>query len=117
MRGFDMTKGYHRCFNSPEEVSLDNIEKKFGKIIQAELNFKDTGRKYNFQFQSPHKQVKCNESCKSIPVEWLDFQEKLKIAQISRIMVYNKESGYFILFWQNGNIIDEIVCKDIVGLP
>ncbi len=115
MRGFDMEKIYHREFNNPKEVSLD-IQKKFDKITQAELHFKDTGCEYNLQFNNPIR-PRNDVGRKSIQIEWVDFQKDLEVAQISRIVVHKESGLYSIAFWQNHNLTASIQCEDIIGLP
>ena len=85
-----MEQTYHRDFNSPEEFSLGNIKKEFGKVVQIDLHFKDTGYEYNLQLNHPHKPTKYNGTGNSVSVEWDNLKEKLSIAQISRIEVHRE---------------------------
>ena len=112
-----MEQIYHRDFNSPEEFSLDNIKKEFGKVVQIDLHFKDAGCEYNLQLNHPHKPTKYNGSGDSVSVEWDTLKEKLSITQISRIEVHRESKSISIAFWRYDDVVVSIVCKDIIGLP
>ena len=112
-----MEKIYYRDFNNPTEVSLGNIKKEFGKIVQIELHFKDAGYEYNFQLHHPAKPTKYDGAGNPVLVEWDNLREELSIAQISRIDVQKKLKSTSIDFWRGDDVEIHILCKDISGLP
>ena len=111
-----MTEIYHRDFNNPKDVSLC-LQKKYDKIVPAELHFKDTGCEYNLQLRNAHEPMKYNGGGKPILIGCPDFQRYLKDTQISRIVVHRESGRYSIAFWQNDNITVDILCSDVMGLP
>jgi hypothetical protein len=111
-----MEKIYYREFNSPKEVSLGNIKKEFGKIVQIELHFKEAGIKYNLQLHHPHEPMKYNGASKPIPIGWDNLQAELSITQIRSIVVHKSSKTFSISFQLRDDIEIHIVCKDITGL-
>jgi hypothetical protein len=113
-----MGKVYPRDFNSPKEFSLGDIKKdKFGKIIQIEFDFKDAGYEYNFKLLHPHKPMKYNGTGNSAHFEWDNLREELSIAEITRIVVQKNSNSTSISFQRYDDIVINIICKNIIGLP
>lgn len=109
-----MTKTYHHEFNNPKDVTL-YLQKKYDKIVLAELHFKDTGLEHNLKLHHPKEPMRYDEGLGQI--RWDDLKRHLSDVQIKRIVVHKESGLYSLEFYQNHEVAARILCKDIKGLP
>jgi len=107
-------KIYYKMFLYPKIVSVSNIEKKRNRVIRAELNIDSN----SLILSLPYRPMLIKGSDDTL-IEWDNFNEKSKSQVVNYIIVYRgkSQSLWFIQVYQYNNMIFNILCKDIDGLP